>query len=71
MHAAFSTRCLTRVIVDDSDVEVAQIHDAKLRIHEALRAIPLDERDYIADALLRLAVLQTFASTVAVRAEVS
>ena len=71
MHAAFATRCLTRVIVDTSDVEVAQLQFAKLRIQEALQSIPLEQRDYIANALLNVAVLQTFASTVAVRADVS
>jgi hypothetical protein len=71
MHAAFSARCLTRVIVDTSDVEVAQLQFAKLRIQEALQSVPLEQRDYIANALLNVAVLQTFASIVAVRADVS
>jgi hypothetical protein len=71
MHAIFSTRCLTRVIVDDSDIEIAQLQFAKHRIHEALRSVPVEQREYIATALLNLAVLQTFASTVALRADVS
>jgi hypothetical protein len=71
MHAAFSSRCLTRVIIDTSDVEVAQLQSAKLRIQEALQSVPLEQRGYIANALLNVAVLQTFASTVAVRADVS
>ena len=71
MHAAFSTRCLTRVIVDTSDVEVAQLQFAKHRIQEALQSVPSEQREYVATALLRQAVLQTFASTVAARADAS
>jgi hypothetical protein len=70
MHVDFSTRCLTRVIVDASDVEVAQLQSAKHRIQQALQCVPSEQREYIATALLHLAV-QTFASTVAVRADAS
>ena len=56
MHAAYSARCLTRVIVDDDGVEVAHLQSVMHRIQHSLRDIPFDEREYVANALLNLAV---------------
>ena len=60
---------LTRVMTDDDrGVEVAQLQSVLQRIQSALRDVPLAQREYIANALLTLAVsLQTDASTRAVR----
>lgn len=61
--------CLTRVITDDDrGVEIAQLQSVMQRIQSALRDVPLAQREYIANALLTLAVsLQTDASTRAAR----
>lgn len=60
---------LTRVMTDDDrGVEVAQLQTVLQRIQSALRDVPLSQREYIANALLTLAVsLQTDASTRAAR----
>ncbi len=60
---------LTRVMTDDDcAVEVAQLQSVLGRIQSALRDVPLAQREYIANALLNLAVtLQTDASTRAAR----
>ena len=60
---------LTRVMTDDDrGVEVAQLQSVLERIQSALRDVPLAQREYIANALLTLAVsLQTDASTRAAR----
>ena len=69
MNAFLSHRCLTRVMTDDdSAVEIAQLQSVMQRIQGALRDVPLAQREYIANALLNLAVtLQTDASTRALR----
>jgi len=61
--------CLTRVMTDDDrGVEIAQLQSVMQRIQNALRDVPLAQREYIANALLTLAVsLQTDASTRAAR----
>ena len=61
--------CMTRVMTDDDrGVEIAQLQSVMQRIQSALRDVPLAQRDYIANALLTLAVsLQTDASTRAAR----
>lgn len=51
-----STRCLTRVMVDDEGVEVAQLQAVMHRIQQSLRSIPDEQREYIATALLNRAV---------------
>ena len=56
MHTAHSARCLTRVVVDDSGVEIAQLQQVMHRIQESLYEIPHDQRGYVANALLNLAV---------------
>ena len=69
MEAFVSQRCLTRVMTDDdSAVEIAQLQSVMQRIQSALRDVPPAQREYIANALLTLAVsFQTDASTRAVR----
>jgi len=61
--------CLTRVMTDDDrSVEIAQLQTVMQRIQSALRDVPLAQREYIANALLTLAVsLQTETSTRAAR----
>jgi hypothetical protein len=49
-------RCLTRVVIDDAGVEVAQLQSVMRRIQQSLRGIPGEQRDYVASALLALAV---------------
>jgi hypothetical protein len=60
---------LTRLMTDDDrGVEIAQLQSVMQRIQSALRDVPLAQREYIANALLTLAVsLQTDASTRAAR----
>jgi hypothetical protein len=60
---------LTRLMTDDDrGVEIAQLQSVMQRIQSALRDVPLAQREYIANALLALAVsLQTDASTRAAR----
>jgi hypothetical protein len=49
--------CLTRVIVDDGfDLEIGQLQSVMQRIQESLRDIPSMQREYIANALLNVAV---------------
>ena len=69
MNTFVSHRCLTRVMTDDDrGVEIAQLQLVMQRIQNALRDVPLAQREYIANALLNLAVsLQTEASTRALR----
>lgn len=57
MPAATSPRCLTRVMIDDDcSVEVAQLQLVMQRIQFTLRDVPASQREYIANALLNLAV---------------
>jgi hypothetical protein len=56
MHVAHSARRLTRVMIDDDGVEVAQLQAVMHRIQHSLRDIPSEQRDYVANALLNLAV---------------
>jgi hypothetical protein len=57
MSATFASRCLTRVMIDDdSGVEVAQLQSILHRIQCTLRDVPQAQREYIANALLNLAV---------------
>jgi len=51
-----SSQCLTRVIVDGAQVDVAQLGDIHARIDAALRRIPAHDRAHLANALLDLAV---------------
>ena len=54
---SIDSSCLTRVILDDGcNVEVAQLQSAMSVIQSSLRAIPPSQREYIANALLNLAV---------------
>ena len=83
MQSMHTARCLTRVIVDDAGVEVAQLQAVMQRIQASLRSIPAGQREYVANALLNLAVarlvregasrakLYTFANTFALRPEIS
>lgn len=49
--------CLTRVMVDDdSALEIAQLQSVMHRIQGMLGAVPAAQREYIANALLNLAV---------------
>lgn len=68
MNTFVSHRCLTRVMTEDGGLEIAQLQSVLHRIQSALRDVPLAQREYIANALLNLAVaLQTDASTRAAR----
>lgn len=51
-------RRLTRVVVDDDGVEVAQLQCVMRRIQQSLHAIPGEQREYVASALLAVAVSQ-------------
>lgn len=49
--------CLTRVVVgDECEIEVAEWALALQRIQSELRGLPVAQREYIANALLGLAV---------------
>lgn len=49
--------CLTRVVVgDEREIEVAELALALQRIQSELHGVPAAQRDYIANALLELAV---------------
>ncbi len=57
MNAVVSRRCLTRVMTDDDrGVEVAQLQSVMHRIQSSLHDVPMAQREYIANALLNLAV---------------
>ena len=57
MNAVVSRRCLTRVMTDDDrGVEVAQLQSVMQRIQSSLQDVPKAHREYIAGALLSLAV---------------
>lgn len=57
MNAVASPRCLTRVMTDDErGLEVAQLQSVMHRIQGALMNVPQAQREYIANALLNLAV---------------
>lgn len=61
MRAMLPPGCLTRVVVDDEPaIEVAQLESARQRIQRALAemagGMPAEQREYIAVALLNLAV---------------
>lgn len=57
MNAVVSRRCLTRVMTDgERSLEVAQIKSVMHRIQSSLRNVPPAQREYIANALLNLAV---------------
>jgi hypothetical protein len=80
MSVAIASNCLTRVVVDDRNIEIAQLQAAVHRIQEALPNVPATQREYIANALLNLAVskilkkragAQTVASTLGLRPELS
>jgi hypothetical protein len=74
-------RCLTRVVIDDDcGVEVAQLQSVMQRIQSMLHDVPQAQREYIANALLNLAVsrmvkeegmTQTVAITCSLRPEIS
>ena len=53
------SNCLTRVVVDDEfDLEIGQLQSVMQRIQQSLRDIPVSQREYIANALLNVAVTQ-------------
>ena len=56
MKSAHSARCLTRVMVDDDGVEIAQLQSVMQRIQRSLFGIPTEQREFVANALLNLAV---------------
>jgi len=57
MSSVVARRCLTRVMTDDDrGVEVAQLQSVMHRILDSLRHVPQAQREYIANALLNLAV---------------
>jgi len=57
MPASQAPRCLTRVMIDDDcALEVAQLQSVMHRIQYMLRDVPQAQREYIANALLNLAV---------------
>lgn len=57
MTSVTSRCCLTRVMTDDErGVEVAQLQLVMQRIQNSLRDVPEAHREYIAGALLNLAV---------------
>lgn len=57
MTAITSRCCLTRVMTDDDrGVEVAQLQSVLQRIQSSLQDVPEAHREYIAGALLSLAV---------------
>lgn len=65
MRSMLPPGCLTRVVVDDEPaIEVAQLESARQRIQRALAEmagsmpadLPAEQREYIASALLNLAV---------------
>lgn len=57
MKSVLSQRTLTRVVQDnDSELQIAQIQAVMLRIQSALRGIPREQREYVANALLNMAV---------------
>lgn len=65
MRSMLAPTCLTRVVVDDEHaIEVAQLERARQRIQRALAEMaghmpadmPAQQREYIASALLNLAV---------------
>ncbi len=52
-----ASNCLTRMVVDDDqELEVAQLQSVMHRIQDALCHVPVTQREYIANALLNLAV---------------
>lgn len=64
MPATISPRCLTRVMIDDDySVEVAQLQLVMQRIQCTLHDIPPSQREYIANALLNLAVSRMLRET--------
>ena len=51
------SNCLTRVVMDDGfDLEIGQLQSVMQRIQNSLRDIPASQREYIANALLNVAV---------------
>jgi hypothetical protein len=63
MSAAVS-RCLTRVLIDNEhEVAVAQLQLVTQRIQLAVGNIPVAQREYIANALLNLAVARMLSET--------
>ena len=63
MPATISERCLTRVMIDDCSVEVAQLQLVMQRIQCTLHDIPVSQREYVANALLNLAVARMLRET--------
>lgn len=57
VRSAFAAGCLTRIVIDDDrTIEVAQLQAAMQRIQSMLNNVPAAQREYIANALLTLAV---------------
>jgi hypothetical protein len=56
-YPRFRARCLTRVVIDqDCGFEIAQLQAIMHRIQSTLPDVPPAQREYIANALLNLAV---------------
>jgi len=61
MGSTSTARCLTRVVLDDDcGIEVAQLQSVMQRIQSTLRDVPQAQREYIANALLNLAVSRMY-----------
>jgi hypothetical protein len=56
VHSINSAQCLTRVIVDDDGLVIAELQSVMQRIQNSLRSIPVEQREYVANALLNFAV---------------
>jgi hypothetical protein len=57
VKTSFAAGCLTRLVIDDErSIEVAQLQAAMQRIQSRLNNVPPAQREYIANALLNLAV---------------
>jgi hypothetical protein len=56
MYLNNAPTCLTRVIGDECDVQVTRMQEVMGKITGALHSVPEPHRQYIANALLNLAV---------------
>jgi hypothetical protein len=63
MALTLPPRCLTRVVIDDAAVEVAQLQSVMQRIQQMLSGVPAAQREYIANALLNVAVARMLADS--------
>lgn len=57
VRSTVAAGCLTRVVIDnDRSIEIAQLQTVMQRIQSMLDHVPAAQREYIANALLNLAV---------------